>query len=85
VLCPEAQVEWTELQYLLLGVHLTTELDVIRWGLTTSGKFTTNSLYNFMTSSGVDSKTTERIWKCRLPLKIKIFLWQVGRSFRTEF
>jgi hypothetical protein len=56
VLCPEAQVEWTELQDLLLGVHLTTEPDVIRWGLTTSGRFTTSS-----TSGGVDSKTAERI------------------------
>jgi hypothetical protein len=32
LLCPEAQVEWTELQDLLLVVHLTIEPDVIRWG-----------------------------------------------------
>jgi hypothetical protein len=75
VLCPVAQAEWTELQSFLIGVHLTSEPDAVRWGLTTSGKFTTSSLY--MTSGGVDSRIVDRIWKCKLPLKIKIFLWQV--------
>jgi hypothetical protein len=50
VLCPEAQAEWVELQGMLQGVSLTSMDDEISWGLTASRKFTTSSLYMFLTS-----------------------------------
>jgi hypothetical protein len=56
------------------GGSLTHQDDVICWGLIASRIYTTRSLYRFMTSSGVDNRMMRRIWKCKIPLKIKIFL-----------
>jgi hypothetical protein len=53
MLSPEAQTEWGELQDFLQNISHTHEDDVISWGLTTSKRFCTNSLYKFMTSGGV--------------------------------
>ena len=41
------------------------------------GIFSTKSLYKFITNRGVVSRVAGIIWKCRMPLKIKFFLWQV--------
>jgi hypothetical protein len=80
MLSPEAQAEWEGLQGMLQCVSLTQEDDRISWGLTTSKRFSTNSLYKFLTSGGINSSTTKRIWKCRVPLKIRVFLWQVFQN-----
>jgi hypothetical protein len=53
---------------------------VVSWGLTASKVFTTGSLYRFMTTGGMDSKMTSRIWKCKIPLKIRVFLWQAFQN-----
>ncbi|OEL17990.1 hypothetical protein BAE44_0020989, partial [Dichanthelium oligosanthes] len=42
-----------------------------------SGKYTTKSLYEFMTHSGVVDALMVEIWKCKVPLKIQIFMWIV--------
>ena len=39
--------------------------------------FSTKSLYRFMTDRGAASKVAGLIWKCKVPLKINFFLWQV--------
>jgi hypothetical protein len=56
------------------GGSLTHQDDVICWGLIASRIYTTGSLYRFMASGGVDNRMMRRIWKCKIPLKIKIFL-----------
>ena len=38
--------------------------------------FTTKSLYRFLTDRGTTSRVVRYIWKCKIPLKIKFFLWQ---------
>jgi hypothetical protein len=72
----EEYEEWMNLQSLLSEVRITIEDDEIAWGLSSSKTFTTSSLYRFLTTGGVDSKMVKRISKCKIPLKIKIFLWQ---------
>jgi hypothetical protein len=47
------------------------------WGLTKNGKFSAKSLYRFLTSGGMPCRMAKKIWKCRLPLKIRIFIWQI--------
>lgn len=54
--------------------------DIVTWGLETSGMFTARSLYRFLTNGGVVSKMSDRIWECKVPLKIKIFLWQISHG-----
>jgi hypothetical protein len=76
----EAQAEWEGLQGMLQCVSLAQEDDRISWGLTTSKRFSTSSLYKFLTSWGVNNSTAKRIWKCRVHLKIRVFLWQVFQN-----
>jgi hypothetical protein len=77
MLNPEAFEDWKELQEMPRGVLLSSESDKVSWGLTKKKVFTTGSLYRFVTHRGVNSKMARRIWKCKIPLKIRIFIWQV--------
>lgn len=54
--------------------------DEVIWALTKDKRFTTRSLYIFITHGGVISTVDECIWKCRLPMKIKVFLWQLRHN-----
>ena len=49
------------------------------WSLNTNGRFSTKSMYQFLEKdlAGANNKW---IWKAKLPLKIKIFLWQLFRN-----
>lgn len=51
--------------------------DKVSWTLQKSEIFTTKSLYRFITHGSVISKIDNSIWKCKLPLKIRVFLWQI--------
>jgi hypothetical protein len=68
---------WEELQADLQEQVLRPERDVVLWSLDSSKNFTVNSLYKFRTDGGVRNNVLKTIWKCGLPLKIKIFLWQL--------
>jgi hypothetical protein len=48
----------------------------VTWGLISSRQYITNSLYKFMTNGGMNSNMASKIWKCKIPLKVRIFLWQ---------
>lgn len=44
-------------------------------GLESSRKYSTSSLYKFMASGGVKDNQMMTIWKCNIPLEVKIFVW----------
>jgi hypothetical protein len=71
------QIEWEILRSVLEGVTLTSDKDTVRWFLEKSGQFTTSSLYRAITFPGMYNKWMYNIWSAKLPLKIKIFLWQI--------
>lgn len=52
------------------------DLDEVSWVLERSAKFSTKSLYNCLTHGEVNDKINDLLWKCKIPLKVKIFLWQ---------
>jgi hypothetical protein len=68
---------WLELKDTLSTFTLTDNQDSVIWVLDKSRKFTTKSLYRFLTDRGVTSKVVGYIWKCKDPLKIQFFLWQI--------
>lgn len=37
----------------------------------------TSSLYQLMTHWGVKDQLCSRIWKCKVPLKVRVFMWQL--------
>jgi hypothetical protein len=48
-----------------------------KWGLDKKGRFTTASLYRELTFPGMENKEVMSIWKAKIPMKIKIFLWSI--------
>jgi hypothetical protein len=69
---------WIELKGELDTVVLEEEnTDLVIWGLEKKGFFSTKSLYRFITDGGAVSRIAGFLGKCRIPLKIKIFLWQI--------
>jgi hypothetical protein len=69
---------WNELKGELSRITLDQDnSDVVTWGLERKGFFSTKSLYRFLTDGGMPSRMAGYIWKCRIPLKIRFFLWQI--------
>jgi hypothetical protein len=69
--------EWDELILLTGGVFLSQESDSVMWTLEKNKVFSTSSLYREMSFPGMTNKWMMDVWRARLPLKIKIFLWQL--------
>ena len=59
----------------LRGVRLQGSKDYPIWILEKSGSYSTRSMYRFLSHRGVINKRMERLWKSKLPLKLKIFMW----------
>jgi hypothetical protein len=54
--------------------------DEVEWALDKSKNFTTKSLYRFITHRGVCIADARSIWKTKLPLKIKVLIWQLHNN-----
>jgi hypothetical protein len=52
---------------------------VINWSLTANRRFTTLSVYQ-MLERNISRAHNKGIWKSKLPLKIKIILWQLHQD-----
>ena len=67
---------WVHLVARLMGVQLSDNNDVFRWNLTSSGLFTVKSMYlDLLDGPAGDFK--KYIWKIKVPLKIRNFMWFV--------
>lgn len=74
----EEFARWTLLYDELQRIALDPESkDTVLWVLDKPRCFTIKSLYRFLTNRGMPSRVAGIIWKCKIPLKIKVFLWQV--------
>ncbi|XP_073357950.1 uncharacterized protein [Aegilops tauschii subsp. strangulata] len=74
---PAENADWQELLD-CIALHepdLTIGDDRSRWRLEPSGQFSTRSLYQAIAPS-LGHEALTAIWEIRLPLKIRIFLWQ---------
>jgi hypothetical protein len=72
-------VAWNELLSRLANLTLTPEPDEFRWNLLRSGQFSVKSHYLALIHSDVPN-LNRRLWKLKVPLKIKIFLWYLRRG-----
>jgi hypothetical protein len=70
---------WRELCNLVEDIDLPNAPDSISWHLDSSGKFSTRSLYLEMCKKP-KVPLTKYLWNCDIPLKIKIFTWQLTRG-----
>ena len=78
-LTPNKWVLWLHLVERLMDVQLSQENDSFSWNLTTSGTFTVKSMYlDYM--NGHTPFLRKYIWKIKVPLKIRIFMWFLHRK-----
>ena len=65
---------------LLEDTHLNNNQDLVTWGMEKSGVYTTKSMYRWFSHRGVVNKRLRRVWKSRVPMKLKVFLWQISHD-----
>jgi hypothetical protein len=72
-------VEWLTMIHLLATVNLTSMRDTFVWTAHRDGTFSTRSMYYNLISIPNFNRGCF-LWKLKLPLNIKIFLWYLGRG-----
>ena len=61
----------------LFDINLGLEEDMVTWKLEKNGHFTTRSLYRWLS---LKNKRAEKIWRSKLPMKIKVFMWLANQN-----
>jgi hypothetical protein len=64
----------------LESIQLSEGQDEFRWNLQSNGKFSVSSLYNAIIQPEIPVDKNKKIWKMKIPLKIKIFGWYLCRG-----
>ena len=70
---------WYHLVERLMRIHLTNEVDRFNWRLTPTGVFSVKTYYAEL-MNGTTSYLRKYLWKLKVPLKIRIFLWFLHRK-----
>lgn len=65
---------WILLKNAMKEVSLNSDPDKVIWGLEKSGRFSVKSLYRHISFGGRIVSSTQKLWKSKLPLKVKIFI-----------
>ncbi|WVZ96894.1 hypothetical protein U9M48_042474, partial [Paspalum notatum var. saurae] len=69
---------WNELVGRVMNLALRAGRDKFIWGLNKTGVFTVRSMYKHLINNGII--VSQEIWKTKIPLKTKIFMWYVKRG-----
>jgi hypothetical protein len=75
-LSPEGRRQWIDLGTLVEPFTLSSAKDKVVWHLEPSGIFSVQSLYAKL-SQGATVAHHKDVWSAKVPLKIKIFAWQL--------
>ena len=75
----QERIEWASLWREIADFSLTSDRDRIRWTLEPSGRFSVRSLYRKL-CQGASRKHFSDIWRIAVPLKVRVFLWQLVRK-----
>jgi hypothetical protein len=70
---------WHNVVAIVADVHLTNQRDRFIWGLHQNGSFSVKSMYRALLGSQAIPYNT-LIWKLKLPLKIKVFMWYLYKG-----
>jgi len=73
---PAEVEEWDQLLSQLEGVHLSESPDKAIWRLEAKGVYSSRSMYRFISFGGVLDKRVGKLWRSKLPMKLKVFVWQ---------
>ena len=79
VLVGDKQTTWNNLVAIVSNIQLSNERHTFTWDLHRHGVFSVRSMYQYLMN--LDTPFSNKfIWKLKLPLKIRIFLWYVQRG-----
>jgi hypothetical protein len=70
---------WHNLVLRIADIQLTDQTDIFRWSLNSSGQFSVSSMYQAMLDSDIIPHNIF-LWKLKIPLKVKVFLWLLFRK-----
>jgi hypothetical protein len=70
--------EWNKMTTKIAKVRLSSEADSFVWSLHSNDNFSVPSMYNAMLVQA-NYPLLKPLWKMKIPLKIKIFLWYLGK------
>ena len=71
-------LEWNHLVARMANINQQHGIDSFVWSLHKTGSFTVNSTYSYLISNGL--KVSQVVWRLKIPLKIKIFIWFFKRG-----
>jgi hypothetical protein len=71
---------WNELLQRLDSIQLSTGTDEFRWSLTKNGVFSVASMYKALCTPTQPILNNKSIWKMKIPLKTKVFVWYLRRG-----
>ncbi|WVZ61663.1 hypothetical protein U9M48_011501 [Paspalum notatum var. saurae] len=74
----ERLLAWNELVGRVMSLELREGRDVFRWDLNKKGLFSVRSMYKHLINNGL--KVSQEIWRTKIPLKTKIFMWYIKRG-----
>ena len=74
----EKLLKWNELVAKIAFVQLDDQQDSIKWSLTRQGSFTVQSMYKHLINQ-IAMPLNKLLWKSKLPLKIKIFIFVLDK------
>jgi len=70
---------WLHIVCRLMEVNLSDVPDTLQWKLSRSRVFSVKSMYTDLINTGTIPRTVH-IWKVKVPLKIKVFIWFVHKG-----
>ena len=73
-------LSWNNLLLRLSRIQLSDGVDVFKWKLLESGKFSVGSLYKALVQPDFLVNDNSKIWKMKIPLKTKIFAWYLRKG-----
>jgi hypothetical protein len=73
-------VSWNSLLLRLQAIQLLPGPDIFRWNLSENGIFSVNSMYKALMVPPAPIDNHRKIWKMKIPLKIKVFAWYLRRG-----
>ena len=74
---------WSHLCTRLMDITLTDAPDIFHWNLTPNGTFTVKSMYEDL-MNGHTRFLQKYLWKLKISLKIKVFMWFLHVAFKTH-
>jgi hypothetical protein len=74
------RILWNDLVGRIMQIRLNNPNDVFSWNLHQHGQYTVHSLHLALINNGMANNMNKQLWRLKIPLKIKIFMWYMWKE-----